>query len=452
MTDTTNLLRLRDRPAGFARDLGEFLGEQTGASFVMAALAFPVLLGMAGIGLDAVSWYQDKRQNQTIADNAAVAGTIALSRNPDISQTDLEAAVWESTSLSGFVNGTHGTVTVNSPPNAGPNEGVDGFVEVFVREQGALFFSGMLLNAPVTIEARAVGGISTFGEHCVVALDNTANGAITVDGNADVTSDCGMASNSSSDQAIYVDGSATLTAQPLQAYGDIKESGNATISYHAPAQPLSERVDDPYADLLTGLQAASPCVDTHPKVSNKYPVPYAPGRYCSDIHITGNEDFLPGLFIMDGASLQITGGGDIRGPGVTFILTATDASDLGTFDVSGGGLIELRAPTSDEAAATGGYEGMLFIQDPYVPNLDTLSPTSHYNKLTGGTNMYLNGALYFPDMKTDYSGGTNGGANCTVIVSKTVEFTGNVNLNNNADACAEAGVQTINQTRVRLFE
>ena len=446
MKDIMNPSRLRDPQAGFARKLGGFLRDHAGASFTITALSFPVLLGMAGLGLDAVTWYQDKRQNQTIADNAAVAGTIALSRNPDISIDDLKAVVWESASLSGFVNGTHGTVAVNSPPSAGPNEGVDGFVEVFVREQGALYFSGMLLTSPVTIETRAVGGISTFGEHCVVALDQTADGAITVDGNADVVSDCGMASNSSSSRAIYVDGNATLTAQPLQAHGDIEESGNATINYHAPAQPLSERVNDPYADVLAGLQATNPCVDTHESPSSPLP----PGRYCSGIHVNGNVDFQPGLFILDGGGLKISGGGDIRGPGVTFILTATDASDLGTFDASGGGLVDLRAPTAAEAAATGGYEGMLMIQDPYVPNLDTANLGK--NMLTGGSNMHLNGALYFPDMLTWYTGGSNGGDNCTVIVSRKVEFRGNVDLNNDATACAEAGVETINQTRVRLFE
>jgi hypothetical protein len=430
--------------AGFARG---FLGDQAGASFVIAALSFPVLLGMAGIGLDAVAWYQDKRQNQTIADNAAVAGTIAVSRDPGIVQASLETIVRDAAAESGFLHGTHGTVTVNSPPSAGPNAGNAGFVEVFVRKQGALFFSGMILNAPVTIETRAVGGVSTFGEHCVVALDETANGAITVIGTADVTSDCGLASNSNSSQAIYVAGSAALTAQPLQAYGDIDKSGSATITYHAPAQPLSERLADPYAGVLSGLQADASCIGATKQTFSGADSPLSPGRYCGGIQINGNVDFLPGTYILDDGGLKIAGGGDIRGPGVTFILTAMDASNLGSFDLAGGGLLDLRAPVD---TSEGEYPGMLLIQDPFVPNLATANLET--NMLTGGSNMHLNGAMHFPDMHTVYTGGTNGGANCTLIVSKTVEFRGTVYMNNDATACAEAGVETIQQTRVRLME
>ena len=446
MTDTTNLPRLGDRLANFARDLSSFVGDQAGASFVIAALSFPVLLGMAGLGLDAVTWYQDKRHNQTLADNAAVAGTIALSRDATITQGELETIVRTSTAGNGFVNGTHGTVIVNSPPTAGPNAGTPGFVEVFVRKQGALYFSSMIVDAPITIETRAVGGVSTFGEHCVVALDETADGAITVIGTADVISDCGLASNSSSDQAILVTGKAYLDAEPLQAYGDIDKQGAADWVSKFPPQPLSERVDDPYADVLTELQAGTPCVDSHSSPSSPLP----PGRYCGGININGNIDFQPGLFILDGGGLKITGGGDIRGPGVTFVLTASDASELGNFDVSGGGLLELRSPTAEEADNTGGYAGMLVIQDPYVPNLDTANLSA--NMLTGGSNMHLNGALYFPDMETKFAGGNGGGADCTLIVSKKVTFTGSSNLHNEATACKEAGVETISQTRVRLME
>jgi Flp pilus assembly protein TadG len=449
MTDTTNLPRLGNRLANFARDLSSFSGDQAGASFVIAALSFPVLLGMAGLGLDATMWYQDKRHNQTIVDNAAVAGTIALSRDADITQSALETVVRDSTAESGFVHGTNGTVLVNSPPTAGPNKDTAGFVEVSVRKQGALYFSGMILDAPVTIETRAVGGVSTFGEHCVVSLDETADGAITVSGNADVTSDCGMASNSNSSRAIYVDGNADLTAQPLQAYGDIDKSGNATITYHAPAQPLSERVDDPYSGVLTEHQADASCVGAAPQTYSGSDSPLAPGLYCGGIRINGNVDFQPGTYYVDNGDFKIVGGGDIRGPGVTFIITAMDASDLGSVDMSGGGLVELRAP---EDTTEGEYPGMLFMQDPYVPNLDSYSPLPK-NMLTGGSNMHLNGAMYFPDLETVYTGGTNGGANCTLIVSKKVEFRGSVNMHNDATACAEAGVTSgIQQTRVRLME
>jgi hypothetical protein len=448
MTQSAKRSRLEGRLTQIARELGGFLGDQAGASFVITALSFPVILGLAGLGLDAASWYADKRLNQTIADAAAVAGTVALSRNSSLTQDQLETIVWTSTADNGFVNGTHGTVTVNSPPAAGPNEGEDGFVEVLVRKEGSLYFSGMVLNAAINIETRAVGGISTFGEHCVVALDEQADGAITITGTADVTSECGLASNSSSDESILVSGNATLTAQPLQTYGDITESGSASITSKAPAQPLSERLPDPYEGVLPGLQADAGCPSNAGMTQYKTEdSPLLPGPYCGGMRLNGNIDLMPGTYILDNGGLSITGGGNITAEGVTFILTASDASDLGEFDASGGGLVTMRAPVD---TAEGDYPGMLVIQDTYVPNIETTTPGE--SKFTGGSNMHLTGALYLPYQDVVYTGGTSGGVNCTVIVAKKVEFRGNVHLDNDATACSDAGVKTVQQTRVRILE
>ncbi len=121
-----------------------FLGDQPGASFVITALAFPVIIGFAGLGL-----------------------------------SDLETVVRDVAADNGFVYGSHGAAIVKSPPD--------------------------------------VGGLSTFGGHCVVGLDETADRTVEFTGTADVTSACGIASNSNSDEAIYVGGNATLIAEPPQA-------------------------------------------------------------------------------------------------------------------------------------------------------------------------------------------------------------------------------------------
>jgi hypothetical protein len=426
-----------------------FLSDQAGASFVITALSFPVILGFAGLGLDAVMWYADQRQNQTIADSAAVVGTIALSRDPKLSLSDLEIVVRGAAADNGFVHGSHGAVSVNSPPAAGPNAGSAGFVEIVVTQTARNYFSTLIIDQPFTMRARAVGGISTFGEHCVVGLDEMADRAIEFTGSAEVTSACGIASNSSSEEAIYIGGNATLIAQPLQAYGDIRESGSATVSHQAPPQPLSERVADPYAGILDELQADPVCAGTkQPQRLNSSHSPVSPGRFCGGIKITGgNVNFLPGTYYLDNGGLQIAGG-NVTGEGVTFILTAMNAKDLGSFDVTGGA-IDQRAPADE---IEGEYPGMLFIQDPLVPDLDTTSNLPK-NKFTGGSSMTLDGALYFPKTEVEYRGGASGGTNCTIIVARRVSFSGNSHLENDADACLEAGLETgVQQTRVRIME
>jgi len=441
-------MNFRERMAGRASALAAFLRDQAGASFIIVALAFPVVLGAAGIGVDAVLWYMDKRENQTLADNGAVAARIALSRDPS---ADLQKAVEDAVKKNGFEHGVHGTVIVNNPPQSGPNAGDPLFVEVLVQEQAKLYFSRMMVSNAFTVQARAVSGISFFGEHCVVALDETADRAINVTGTGDLISSCGTASNSSSAEAVYVGGKATLLAQPIQAYGDIYIKDKNAVAQQYPPQVLSERVENPYEGVLTGLQADASCVGENNAVAlNTEDSPVSPGRFCAGISINnGNIVFNPGLYIIDNGSMAISGG-TVTGDGVTFILTAMDATDLGSFNVTGG-TVDLRAPTTDEAAATGGYQGMLFIQDPYVPNLDTLSVLQ--SKFNGGSTMIMDGALYFPDMDVDYSGGSAGDVSCTLVIARTVTVSGTAHLENDETACEAAGVTSgVRQTRVRLFE
>ena len=52
MTPTGARRRLSARLTDCSRQLRVFFGSQGGASFVVTALTFPVLLGMAGLGID----------------------------------------------------------------------------------------------------------------------------------------------------------------------------------------------------------------------------------------------------------------------------------------------------------------------------------------------------------------------------------------------------------------
>jgi hypothetical protein len=454
MTQAKNETQFRNRLAGSIRALSTFFGNQSGSSFVAVAIAFPAILGMAALGFDTTIWYMTKRQIQTVADDAALVGTIEMWRADNsltlAQKTALaESAIVHEAERDGFVeNGFH-DILVNVPPTAGTFQGDTNYIEVLVERRHKPYLSWMFFDSLRTIQARAVGGIMTFGTHCVVALDPEMDGALEITGTADITSDCGVASNSSSDQAVLVSGNASLTADPAQSYGDITVQGSATMAYNSPPQPLSERIEDPYAEVLPGLQADISCVGATPQNYGTADSPLAPGRFCGGISINGNVTFQPGTYYVDNGNFSISGTSNVSGDGVTFILTAMDAADLGTVDMSGDGTVALEAPKD---TTEGEYPGLLFIQDPYVPGVDGVSPIPK-NMLTGGTNMTLNGALYFPDQEVAFKGGTSGGVNCTLIVARKVTFTGSVFLDNDAVACAEAGVGTgVLQTRVRLFE
>ena len=111
--------RLRRR----ARDLSAFLRNQSGATFVAIAIAFPVLLGMAALGFDTTIWYMTKRQIQTVADDAALVGTIELWRaDKSLSTSEklalAEAAILDEAARDGFVEDGFHDIQVNVPPSA----------------------------------------------------------------------------------------------------------------------------------------------------------------------------------------------------------------------------------------------------------------------------------------------------------------------------------------------
>ena len=52
------------------------------------------------------------------------------------------------------------------------------------------------------------------------------------------------------------------------------------------------------------------------------------------------------------------------------------------------------------------------------------------NSFLGGTNNVLNGSLYFPTTPVSYSGGTSVAGSYSIIVAKTVTFSGGCKMHN----------------------
>jgi len=218
----------------------------SGGTLIWFALTLPVIFGVAGIGIDAVLWYMDKRIIQTAVDSSVIAG--ALLALQDATDAEILAAVKEEIARNDFQATTDDVIVVNVPPLSGPNAGVAGFVEVIITKARPLYFAGFIHEAPVFIQARAVSGTSGVGSHCILALDETIDGAIEFGGTANADINCGVASNSQSDSAIDLNGGAVLKADSIQAFGDFEVSNNASLDTAKP-QPYSTRVNDPYADL-----------------------------------------------------------------------------------------------------------------------------------------------------------------------------------------------------------
>ena len=371
-----------------------------GQIVVSAALLLTVLVSFMGLAVD-VGYMVDYRRRMTAAaDGAAVAAAWEVKRN---SNADAVTAARRAATDNGFTHGTKGiTVTVNRPPLSGDYVGKKRYVEVLINQPRPTFFLRVLNIKSTTVAARAVAG-SEEEPGCIYALDSKADSALVINGAALVNvPSCNVYVNSSSPSAMRVTGGACVTARSINI------TGSGLVSCTSP-NPLVKvpPVADPFADLqappMTGCTYSDKVAISNRKTA------LSPGIYCGGISINGsaNVTFNPGLYRIKNG-LSISGGAAVSGIGVTFYIYS------GAVSITGGGSVKLVAPTS------GSWEGILFFQN----RSDTSTAT-----FSGSSNIDLEGALYFPNALLQYSGGSPKNAGYTVLVARTLKFTGSTSLN-----------------------
>lgn len=433
---------------------------ERGGTLVYFALAMPVVMGFAGLGFDATMWFMERRILQNATDAAAMAATYSLSKGGD--GDNLTAAASTDSARNNFPVGGQNIMVVENPPTSGSFAGQSNYVMVNTSMPAAGYFSAAFGMNQGTIDTSATAGILAVGEHCILALSDTRDQAISMSGSAVITLDCGIASNSNSSQSIYLNGHVEVTADPsLQAFGDIYEGGSSTLNIPNPIQPFSQKVEDPYSD-LTVPSSPTACTETNydfPKNnsqrssdpywdSGKNAYVFPPGRYCGDFDLSLNSstkgDIIlePGTYIIDGGDFNIGSQSNIQGDGVTIILTADDPSNIGNMDINGGADVDLSPPT------TGDYTGVLIYQDQaaeYAENANTIN---------GGSNMALNGAVYFPSQEVRFLGNSGNSSGCTMLIGDKVTFTGNntTTITNDDAVCTALGVKKPARTIVTLVE
>jgi Flp pilus assembly protein TadG len=434
--------RAADLPFAFADLIRRLAEDRRGASIVAFAVALPLLAGGVGMGVETGLWYMTKRQAQTAADAAALSGALELRRGDDAA---IRTAAAREAARNGFQAGSSamGTTAVATARRTLPN-GRQG-VEVVVTRQTRLLFSSLFMTEPVAIAARAVAAVENGGDACVLALDKSASGALTITGSTQVSmANCVLASNSAADGALSVGGSASLGAEALWTVGTISGANSPKVVLTGGDGARVQRawpLPDPYAHL--DLSAPAGCTRNN-RLNVNGPQTVNPGTYCNDIHIvsSGVLTLRPGVYHLKNASLTVGGQGTLRcdcqpGQGVTIILTGTSP---GTVDIRGGASVTLTAPS----AATDPYRGVVFAQSRQAA-------VGGDNKFNGGSGMVLQGAVYFPNQSVDWLGNdTSSLQGCAKIIARTVTFSGNSRLANTG--CAALGTEPMQTRSARLVE
>jgi Putative Flp pilus-assembly TadE/G-like len=382
---------------------------EAGQTLVFVALGMVMLGAILGLAIDLGYMRFLKRQMQTAADSAAIAGAA------EINYGDVTSAAKADAASNGFTDGTNGvTVTVNNPPASGPNQGLSGYVEVLISKNQPTFFIRIVPGGATnsTVQARAVGYLGS-AKGCMYSLQSSPGG-MTIGtpgrhgGGVDVTAqNCAIIDNGN----LTVNGRAdNVSASAIGVAGTVNRSRSSIT-------PTPQQGMVPASDPLAFLPTQNPgnCDFTNFSINSGTQI-LSQGVYCGGINITGtaNVTFNSGLYIMmpngiTNNGLIISGSGNVSGNGVTFY----NGANSGAVSITNTATVSLTAPTS------GNYAGVLIFQDPN----NGLNAT-----VDGGNNSLFQGALYFPNLNTTLTIDDIGSsAAYTILVAGSLDIRGNNN-------------------------
>lgn len=361
-----------------------FIQCQEGGILLTWAVLMPVIAGMLGLGLETGTWYLTKRDLQSAADAAAMAGAF------ETDATSRDSTARNSATHNGYGSSNHVTVTVNNPPASGSYSTNPNAVEVILSQPQTTLFAGLFMSGQPVINVRAVALRNTTpgnGGGCVLALNPTGNPSISTSGTTNVSMpNCTLVANSNNAQAIQIKGGAVASVNGLYTLGGYSVSNNATLNSTAtPVTNATNPVSDPYQSLSVPNQGCN--YNSSPNGSS-----LSPGVYCGGLTIGShsNVTMQPGVYVVKGGNFQVNSGAVLNGSGVTIILTGSGTT-YSTVSINGGSTVNLSAPTS------GTYAGVAFYQDRNAPNL-----SSNFN---GGSGMNITGAIYMPKGSVSFNGG-----------------------------------------------
>jgi len=422
--------------------------EESANVAIMFGLSAPVLLGGAGIALEAGNWYYTRREMQNAADAAAIA---ASSNGTSSYATEAQAV----TANYGFVNGSN-SVTVTPLNNQPCPDGTTTCYTVTITKSVPLYLAQVLgYNGNTTVGGHKGVSLQTSAtatqgsqqvQLCLLALGTTST---------DIISN-GAPNANLAGCNIMADSSSTCNGHNLGAnYGIAHGSDNGCGINQVSNAPI---VPDPYAYLASQI----PAMGNHCGTTPTYPQEDKHGGglpssnmwssstlnlanstvMCGDQQlqndVTINDTNGPAVLVIENGQLDLNGHtlSTASGSSVTLIFSGDGTSGY-THYPTGGGTLATSAPTS------GTWKGMALYQDPSIT--DGVSFT-----YAGNTPEWdMNGIVYLPNANVTFSGAVNKNATsaCFMLVVNdlTINGTGDI-ISQNLANCNNYGFNLPNGT------
>lgn len=394
-----------------------------GNAMLMTALGLPALLGATGYGVDTAQWYMWQRELQHAVDQAAIGGAWALAYNPNADYR--LRATQEFNSNEDLTKAVASTPTITLTSYSG---GSDNSVLVSATATRRLPFSGMLFNRSTTVAAQAQAAFAPGTKYnaCLITLRKDGT-TFTVGGNANVIADCGLGALSCSDDAITIDGSASVQTTSIATCGTASVPANLQGTVSENVKGLSDAYANFYVPEPTG---STPNQTNQAKCNGNGKNAIAtlnPGIYDGGYVANCNTTFQPGVYFINGGTLDLSTNAPVVGNGVLFVLQ--NGATIKWGGQGGSGSLTLSPMSMQQASSTpyASYASqlsqMLVMQDPNT------NPTAVNSQINGNTNVNLAGVMYLPKTNLTINGNSDSSSNlCFQISAWTLNILGNAYL------------------------
>jgi hypothetical protein len=389
---------------------------------LLFGISLPVLIGIAGLGIDSAAVYNQRTRMQSVADSTALAvgkemNLLVEDRGP-LKESGLARAEVLLTEV-GLADRPHSVEITFDEKKATSRVEISMQTRTFLPPE-------VWGENPIVVSAEA--NVLGTAKLCVLSLDNASHRALQLDKLARVTApDCFVQSNSKNSEGLSARTLSLLISSTACTSGGY-EGDIALFS------PLPETdcpvLDDPLemrqAPMVGGCDFDGVEIDASQSI--------APGHYCGGLRVKGDAEVTaePGIYIISGGPLAVQDTASFMGEDVAFYFADDDA----TFDFKNKAAVELSGPTAGPLA------GILFYENH--------SATAGRNfRITSDSVRKLIGTIYLPrgifrasaidegilPLPTDPLKIIGDASTYTIIVANKIELDG-VNLIINADYAA----------------
>jgi Flp pilus assembly protein TadG len=273
------------------------------------------------------------------------------------------------------------------------------------------------LGNTMGIGATATAVVDPGAPICMMALNPTKTGALSIQGTADLSADkCAVHVNSSDPQALYENGTATGVAESFCVYGGYygsKYTPKPRSGCMIESDPLAARFKTDWATLnTTTCTSGKVSINT----SSSTVTTLVPGVYCGGVEVKkGIVELKPGQYVIRDGEFYVQAQGTVRGTGVTLLMAGNSSTRIVT---QAGASLIVSAPTA------GVMKGIVIAAHPdLVPDKENL--------IIGGGSMVLDGIIYLPKQPLKVTGNGDIGLDAKqfAIIADTIDIEGNGQLN-----------------------